>query len=195
MLYYGIWGGILSHNVDIRVGHVVCRQLGYSRAERIFRYPSFGRVIGPLWIWSIQCNGNETEISQCKVETWYMHYWYYSYYQRPGYAASLLCSKENSSLSKGKYGGQYLRKQPSPQPSNCPFKRGSKNNFIPRPKKGHFCMFQVISKIYILTEFKMRPKIKWTDSTKHHNRLASSKQTASNDFQAAGRWWEEGGRY
>ena len=42
VLYYGIWGGILGYNVDIRVGHVVCRQLGYSRAERIFRYASFG---------------------------------------------------------------------------------------------------------------------------------------------------------
>ena len=138
VLYYGIWGGILGFYVDIRVGHVVCRQLGYSRAERIFSYASFGRVIGPLWIWSIQCNGNETEISQCKVETWDMHHWYYSYYQRPGYAASLLCSKENSSLSKGKYGDQYLRKQPSSQPSNCSFKRGSKNSFIPRPKKRTF---------------------------------------------------------
>ena len=112
VLYYGIWGGILSHNVDIRVGHVVCRQLGYSKAERIFRYPSFGRVIGPLWIWSIQCNGNETEISQCKVETW-DKIWNRHYEQVPGQAASLLCSKENSSLYKGKYGDKYLRKQPS----------------------------------------------------------------------------------
>ena len=188
VLYYGIWSGILGFYVDIRVGHVVCRQLGYSRAERIFSYASFGRVIGPLWIWSIQCNGNETEISQCKVETWDMHHWYYSYYQRPGYAASLLCSKENSSLSKGKYGDQYLRKQPSSQPSNCSFKRGSKNNFIPRLKKGHFYTRENIFKnIYQFNEFKMRPKIKWTNSTKHHNRLASSNQTGSNDFQAARR--------
>ena len=123
VLYYGVWGGILSHNVDIRVGHVVCRQLGYSRAERIFSYASFGRVRGPLWIWSIQCNGNEKEISQCKVETWdkiwktsldpFHYYILYGRYEQPRYAASLLCSKENSSLSKGKYGDKYLRKQPS----------------------------------------------------------------------------------
>ena len=36
-------------------------------------------------------------------------------------------------------------------------------------------------------KFKMRPKIKWTNSTKHRNGLASSNETASNDFQAAGR--------
>ena len=53
VLYYGIWGGIRGYNVDIRVGHVVCRQLGYSRAERIFSFASFGGVIGPLWIWRI----------------------------------------------------------------------------------------------------------------------------------------------
>ena len=121
VLYYGIWGSILGYNVDIRVGHVVCRQLGYSRAEQIFSYASFGRVIGPLWIWSIHCNGNETEISQCKVETWDKiwktssgsWYYYHSYFVQTRYAASLLCSKENSSLSKGKYGDKYLRKQPS----------------------------------------------------------------------------------
>ena len=120
MLYYGIWGGILGYNADVRVGHVVCRQLGYSRAEQIFSYALFGRVIGPLWIWSIQCNGNETEISQCKVETWdkiwntlwYHRPYFYRYYgQLPGHAAGLLCSKETSSLYKGKYDDKCLRKQ------------------------------------------------------------------------------------
>ena len=109
VLYYGVWGGILGYNVDIRVGHVVCRQLGYSRAERIFRYASFGGVIGPLWIWRIQCNGNETEISQCKVETWdkiwktSSYGWYHRLRQHPRNAASLLCSKAKSSFSKGRY--------------------------------------------------------------------------------------------
>ena len=142
VLYYGVWGGISGYNVDIRVGHVVCRQLGYPGAERIFSYASFGRVIGPLWISSIQCNGNETEISQCKVETWDMslHSWQYSYYNLPQYAASLLCSKENSSLSKGKCGDQYLRKQ----------KGDRKIISSPAPKKGHFYMLLVIFKnIYI----------------------------------------------
>ena len=105
MLYYGVWGGILGHNVDIRVGHVVCRQLGYSRAERIFSYSSFGGGIGPLWIRRIQCNGNETEISQCKVETWdkiwnTSSYHWYDFFQRPRNAASLLCNKANSSLGR-----------------------------------------------------------------------------------------------
>ena len=109
VLYYGVWGGIRGYNVDIRVGHVVCRQLGYSRAERIFSYASFGGVIGPLWIWRIQCNGNETEISQCEVETWdkiwntSSYNWYDSFLQQPRYAASLLCNKANSSFSKGRY--------------------------------------------------------------------------------------------
>ena len=48
-------------------------------------------------------------------------------------------------------------------------------------------MFLVIFK-NIYMKFKMRPKIKRTNGTKHHKRLAaSSKQTASNDFQDSGR--------
>ena len=124
MLYYGIWGGIRGYNVDIRVGHVVCRQLGYSRAERIFSFASFGGVIGPLWIWRIQCNGNETEISQCKVETWdkiwktSSYPWYHhGFRQHPTNAASLVCSKAKSSFSKGRYNlqrsfpSEYIRRK------------------------------------------------------------------------------------
>ena len=123
VLYYGIWGGIRGYNVDIRVGHVVCRQLGYSRAERIFSFASFGGVIGPLWIWRIQCNGNETEISQCKVETWdkiwktSSYPWYHRFRQHPTNAASLLCSKAKSSFSKGRYNlqrsfpSEYIRRK------------------------------------------------------------------------------------
>ena len=161
VLYYGIWGGILSDNVDIRVGHVVCRQLGYSRAERIFSYASFGRVRGPLWIWRIQCNGNETEISQCKVETWdkiwktsldrFDYYINYGRYEQPGYAASLLCSKENSSLSKGKYGDKYFEKTGffSQGVSTALLKGDRKIISSPAQKKGHFYMFLVIFKKYI----------------------------------------------
>ena len=154
VLYYGIWGGIRGYNVDIRVGHVVCRQLGYSRAERIFRYSSFGRVIGPLWIWSIQCNGKETEISQCKVETcdkiWnksrYHRRRYYQ--QRPRYAASLLCSKENSSLSKGKYGDTYDIWEISLL-FHCRFKGDEKIISSPAQKKDIFTCSWSFSKKYI----------------------------------------------
>lgn len=99
VLYYGVWGGVLPHgNVDIRVGHVVCRQLGYSGVDQIYSTGAFGRVRGPLWIWNIHCNGNETQISQCAMTTWdkIMHYWYHNYYQQTGNAAAVRCSGANS---------------------------------------------------------------------------------------------------
>lgn len=118
VLYYGVWGGILGFRIDIRAAHVVCRQLGYPGAKQVFKYPSFGRVVGPLWIRSIQCNGNETEISQCTMETWdkiwrsksYFDYsWVYKRYQRPKYAACLLCNEGNSTVSKGRFGAAHIK--------------------------------------------------------------------------------------
>ena len=195
MLYYGIWGGILSHNVDIRVGHVICRQLGYSRAERILRYPSFGRVIGPLWIWSIQCNGNEIEISQCKVETWdkiwkisWYHRRYYGryYQQRPRNAASLLCSKENSSLSKGKLRWWIFEK--TAFFSTAVLKGDRKIISSPAQKKDIFTCSWSFSKKYI--KFKMRPKIKWTNSTKHYKTSGFLKVNSEQWFSGWSKRWE-----
>lgn len=104
MLYYGVWGGVLgSGNFDIRVGHVVCRQLGYSGADRIFNRAAFGGVKGPLWIKSIHCNGNETQISQCTVKTWDKIQYHEQRDQQPGNAAAVLCSGANSSDSKGEH--------------------------------------------------------------------------------------------
>ena len=103
-MYQGVWGGVLgAGHVDINVGHVVCHQLGYPGADKMFHYAEFGPVKGPLWIWSIQCIGNETEISHCEVTTWDKDiHWYYSRYQQPQYAAGVLCHEVYSSPSKGR---------------------------------------------------------------------------------------------
>ena len=105
VMYYGVWGGMLGRgNVDINVGHVVCRQLGYSGADEIFQYPAFGLMKGPLWIWRIHCNGSEKNISDCTMTTWdnITHVWDHRRYQSPHYAASVLCREANSSPSKSK---------------------------------------------------------------------------------------------
>lgn len=105
LMYYGVWGGILGGgNVDINVGHVVCRQLGYPGAHEIFQFPAFGLMKGPLWIWRIHCNGSETNISDCTMTTWdnITHVWYHSHYQIPSWAASVLCREANSRPSKSK---------------------------------------------------------------------------------------------
>ena len=104
-MYYGVWGGILGGgNVDINVGHVVCRQLGYPGADEIFQYSAFGRAKGPFWIWRIHCNGDETSISSCTMTTWdkVSQLWDRFIDQRRYLAACVLCREANSNPSKSK---------------------------------------------------------------------------------------------
>ncbi len=102
-MYQGVWGGVLGDgHVDINVGHVVCRQLGYSCADKILQYAAFGQVKGPMWITRIRCSGNETKISDCAVTTWDNASYPRPYYQYPTFAAGVLCNEANSSSSKGR---------------------------------------------------------------------------------------------
>ena len=103
ILHYGVWGSIFGYSIDILVGHVVCRQLGYNGAEQVFHTAVFGQVKGPMWIWDIQCYGNETKISQCKVKTFddVTYRWLPVEYRYPGYAGAVICSGVNSSHSSG----------------------------------------------------------------------------------------------
>ncbi|KAL9984300.1 hypothetical protein ACROYT_G006575 [Oculina patagonica] len=101
VMYQGVWGGILGGHVDINVGHVVCRQLGYSAAEEIFNGAVFGKVKGPLWIYRIQCSGHETKISDCAVTTWDKATDpLLALYQNPNDAAGVLCNEGNATASK-----------------------------------------------------------------------------------------------
>ena len=99
VMYYGVWGGVLGYGYfDINAGHVVCRQLGYHSADEIYQYAAFGRLTGPLWIWRMHCNGNESNISDCAVTTWdknSQYGWWESYLQRPHFAAGVLCRQTN----------------------------------------------------------------------------------------------------
>ncbi|KAL9984306.1 hypothetical protein ACROYT_G006582 [Oculina patagonica] len=101
VMYQGIWGGVLGDgHVDINVGHVVCRQLGYSGADKIFNKAVFGHVKGPLLIYRIRCRGNETKISDCAVITWDKALYPDALEQRPSYAAGVLCNEGNATASK-----------------------------------------------------------------------------------------------
>ena len=102
VMYYGVWGGVLGYGYfDINAGHVVCRQLGYHSADEIFQYEFFGRLKGPLWIWRIHCNGNESNISDCAVTTW-DSYGLRGSYLRPDFAAGVSCRQANFNPSKSK---------------------------------------------------------------------------------------------
>ena len=103
ILHYSVWGAIFGYGIDILVGHVVCRQLGYTGAEQVFHRAVFGPVKGPMWIWNIRCYGNETKIQQCRVKTLDddTYRWIPGYYRNPRYAGGVICSGVNSSASTG----------------------------------------------------------------------------------------------
>ena len=101
MSYYGVWGGIWGGSIDVRVGHVICRQLGYSGAEKVFGNSVFGYMKSPFLVKGINCNGNESAISQCTILIINeRNFWYYF---DPEYGAAVLCVETQDDISKGSY--------------------------------------------------------------------------------------------
>ena len=72
VLYKGVWGTICADYWDLRDADVVCRQLGYEGAlsAPIFRYPTSGQNTRQIWLNGVNCEGNETSISECKHLGW-----------------------------------------------------------------------------------------------------------------------------
>ena len=79
MLYNGTWGTISGSYWDLNDADVVCRQLGHDGALSAPRYTVFGRRTGPIWLDHVQCEGEETSITQCIHRIWGVHsYWPFS---------------------------------------------------------------------------------------------------------------------
>ena len=115
MSYYGVWGSIF--HIDIRVGRVICRQLGYSDAQQIFTREIFGQFNGPVLIERISCNGNESVISQCTIMAINERSLWYYFYLR--YRAGVLCAESQAVLSKGLYLRKSMTKTMNCEVSNA----------------------------------------------------------------------------
>ena len=62
----GVWGTLQSAAWDIRDGHVICRQLGYTKgAAAVFVKNKYGGASGPTWSFNFRCRGNESSLSDC----------------------------------------------------------------------------------------------------------------------------------
>ena len=68
VMYSGRWGTVCNHNWNINAGNVVCRQLGYRRAEAV---ASFGAGSGQIFMDKVQCKGFEPSLSLCYFPGWY----------------------------------------------------------------------------------------------------------------------------
>ena len=49
---------------------MICRQLGFEGAVTASSSDAFGVGTGSKWANDLQCEGNETSISECKHDTW-----------------------------------------------------------------------------------------------------------------------------
>ncbi|KAK7910449.1 hypothetical protein WMY93_015133 [Mugilogobius chulae] len=61
----GQWGTVCDNNWDLQDAQVVCRQMGCGTAYSVTTWDTFGEGTGPIWMNSVACTGNETELTQC----------------------------------------------------------------------------------------------------------------------------------
>ena len=69
--YNGTWGSVCEDRpLDINVGHVICRQLGYPKAIATPCCNAFGPGTSPFRLTGVKCKGNESSLAECEYENW-----------------------------------------------------------------------------------------------------------------------------
>ena len=63
--YNGQWGTVCDDGWSSTDAGVVCRQLGFGAYGSSYSGSYFGQGIGPIWLDSVTCVGNESTIARC----------------------------------------------------------------------------------------------------------------------------------
>ncbi|KAJ8034625.1 Neurotrypsin [Holothuria leucospilota] len=62
------WGTICDNGWDLVDATVACREIGYRVALFTHRQAFSGKGSGFIWLTNVQCNGNESSLTECKHE-------------------------------------------------------------------------------------------------------------------------------
>lgn len=71
--YDGTWGTVCDDSWHMRDANVVCRQLGFVRAARIWYRAHFGQGSGPIWLDQVACSRDDRSILECDHNGWGIH--------------------------------------------------------------------------------------------------------------------------
>ena len=73
IFYNGTWGTICDDKWDMKDAHVVCHELGFSKALSAPKKARFGAGSGPIWFDDVQCVGTEDSLTNCPHRGWNIH--------------------------------------------------------------------------------------------------------------------------
>uniref|UniRef100_S4RE54 SRCR domain-containing protein n=1 Tax=Petromyzon marinus TaxID=7757 RepID=S4RE54_PETMA len=73
VLYRKIWGTVCDDFWDLQDAEVVCHQLGCGSAVSALGNAFYGVGSGRIWMDNVQCNGSESQLSQCRQNGWGTH--------------------------------------------------------------------------------------------------------------------------
>ncbi|XP_065913214.1 neurotrypsin-like [Dysidea avara] len=70
--YGGQWGTVCDDNWDIVDANVVCYQLGFGKAHRVYTRGYFGSGSStmPIWLDGVQCTAGDRYLSECRHNGW-----------------------------------------------------------------------------------------------------------------------------
>ncbi|KAA0720892.1 Scavenger receptor cysteine-rich type 1 protein M130 [Triplophysa tibetana] len=93
--YFTEWGTVFDGCMNMRAASVVCRQLNCGIAVSVVGVDWFGEGSGEIWADVFDCQGNETQLSQCSISSWSRAE--YSHKQDVG----VICSNSSLALHNG----------------------------------------------------------------------------------------------
>lgn len=73
VLYSGSWGTVCDDGWDMNDALVVCRQLGFSRANSAPHSAAYGQGSGTIWMDDVSCSGSESKLQYCSHRGWGAH--------------------------------------------------------------------------------------------------------------------------